>query len=520
MNENNFIDYEELCYSTMSSDANISFNKKIASLVGIEAAVYLSALLWKRKWFTQHNKIKKEDKQFFNTQEDMEKATTLPPHKQTKAIATLKEYNIINVKKQGNPAKNYFEIKFDFLHLFISLKQEILNDKSLSIVFTSQEALFSQVIKHVNDYINNLNKNTLNKIIQKNPFSKEKGVSYETPLSEKPFIKNYYMIGTLKRRLLNNKSIIDEQVKIPLLRNREKNPLSKEIVNPSHREVYDNMKFNNQPKQKKKKNRNLKTPLPISDEVKKIWSIWESNEFKLPSTDKLLYNDTVIQCNELIKGRISEIKIYPGIEKIEESISRFKLTAFEVEYWPDTIEAKKLRQHMSLKDFIYNSFKKDTSLLKYYIDNKPRLLKKHEPQVIELWPTGTAKAKNFYREHCLGSLKREFTISEMDKFRKAGNFIEDFYKKWYTRIRCIHSSDFGKPRLMDYLCEAVWDACGNDPNKFHPGSFSTPNAEDRLIARLNSEGLIIEENSYWNTNNANNPKYRAMTSEEKKEMGY
>jgi len=109
--------------------AHWNVNKKLARLVGLEAALLISDLISKREYFIQNKDITLED-WFFNTQENIEVDTGLTPHQQRKAFEILKSHGFIETQRKGIPAKQHFKIfdvqllKFlttgceNFLHLY------------------------------------------------------------------------------------------------------------------------------------------------------------------------------------------------------------------------------------------------------------------------------------------------------------------------------------------------------------------------------------------------------------------
>ena len=91
----------------LSSTAFIVLNKNLAKQVGLKEAVLLADLISKEEYFIANGMT---DGWFFNTEANIEKDTTLNPYHQRKCIKTLKEHNLIEVKRKGIPAKQYFKI--------------------------------------------------------------------------------------------------------------------------------------------------------------------------------------------------------------------------------------------------------------------------------------------------------------------------------------------------------------------------------------------------------------------------
>ena len=91
----------------LSSTAFIVLNKNLAKQVGLKEAVLLADLISKEEYFIANGMT---DGWFFNTEANIEKDTTLNPYHQRKCIKTLKNHNLIEVKRKGIPAKQYFKI--------------------------------------------------------------------------------------------------------------------------------------------------------------------------------------------------------------------------------------------------------------------------------------------------------------------------------------------------------------------------------------------------------------------------
>ena len=91
----------------LSSTAFIVLNKELAKQVGLKEAVLLADLISKEEYFITKGMT---DGWFFNTEANIEADTTLNPYHQRKCLKTLKEFKIIETKRMGIPAKQYFKI--------------------------------------------------------------------------------------------------------------------------------------------------------------------------------------------------------------------------------------------------------------------------------------------------------------------------------------------------------------------------------------------------------------------------
>ena len=91
----------------LSSSAFLVLNKELARQVGLKQAVLLADLISKEEYFIANGMT---DGWFFNTEANIEKDTTLTAYQQRKCLKELKKHKLIEVKRKGIPAKQYFKI--------------------------------------------------------------------------------------------------------------------------------------------------------------------------------------------------------------------------------------------------------------------------------------------------------------------------------------------------------------------------------------------------------------------------
>ena len=91
----------------LSSTAFIVLNKELARQVGLKEAIILADLISKEEYFIANGMT---DGWFFNTEANIEADTTLNSYHQRKCIKTLKDKGLLEVKRKGIPAKQYFKI--------------------------------------------------------------------------------------------------------------------------------------------------------------------------------------------------------------------------------------------------------------------------------------------------------------------------------------------------------------------------------------------------------------------------
>jgi hypothetical protein len=110
----------------LSSSAFIVLNKTLAKNLGLKETVLLADLISKEEYFIDKGMT---DGWFFNTEANIQNDTTLTPYQQRKSIKTLKNHLIIETKRMGVPAKQYFKINEEQVVKF-------LNNKSFSNLTT------------------------------------------------------------------------------------------------------------------------------------------------------------------------------------------------------------------------------------------------------------------------------------------------------------------------------------------------------------------------------------------------
>ena len=115
--------------SLLSSTAYLIVNKKLSKAVGLQAAALLADLISKQVYFQNE---KGTVDYFFNTEDNIQKDTTLSPYQQRNCIGKLKALNLISVKLMGIPAKRHFKVNAGPV-------MELLNSKNCSKPVTTNK---------------------------------------------------------------------------------------------------------------------------------------------------------------------------------------------------------------------------------------------------------------------------------------------------------------------------------------------------------------------------------------------
>lgn len=142
------------------SNGFITVNRVIASIVGLEAAAVLGEIATEYLYWQEHDPD--FNGEFYSTIENLENRTFLSAHSQRLALNKLQEQGWITVTKKGMPARRFISVHEEKIF-------EVVNDKSLKILTTSDEKNEQQVVKNFNiknnKYKNNRKEKTNNNSI-------------------------------------------------------------------------------------------------------------------------------------------------------------------------------------------------------------------------------------------------------------------------------------------------------------------------------------------------------------------
>ena len=102
----------------LSTDGFITVNKTLIRELGLHEAILIGELCSEYNYWEKCDKL--ENDMFYSTRDNIEYHTGLNEHYQRKAMVTLKERGILEVKKQGIPAVNYYRLNFDKILTLLS----------------------------------------------------------------------------------------------------------------------------------------------------------------------------------------------------------------------------------------------------------------------------------------------------------------------------------------------------------------------------------------------------------------
>jgi hypothetical protein len=101
----------------LSSSAFLIVNKCLAKQIGLKETILLADLISKEEYFIANGM---SDGWFFNTEANIEADTTLTPFMQRKCLKSLRKYGIIETKRKGIPAKQFFKINEEVVVKFLN----------------------------------------------------------------------------------------------------------------------------------------------------------------------------------------------------------------------------------------------------------------------------------------------------------------------------------------------------------------------------------------------------------------
>lgn len=141
----------------LASRNYITVNKDLIKIIGLEEAIILGELASEYNYFFDKEEL--DDGYFYSTVENIEKNTSLSEYKQRRAINSLKDKNLLDIKIKGIPAKRYIKIN----------EEQVMN--LLNINFFNNLSASSLKIKELDTEKLKRNNNIINKNNNKNKYN-------------------------------------------------------------------------------------------------------------------------------------------------------------------------------------------------------------------------------------------------------------------------------------------------------------------------------------------------------------
>lgn len=165
-------------YELLSRDNYVTINKIVMRKIGIDAALLLSELCYRRQYLDRAGKLQ-EDGFFYATVQDIEEETTLNEYSQNKAMNVLKDMGVVKSERRGLPAKRYLYIDSQKLG-------DLLSEPTENSGFGNSEQVPENLgNKNLKSSVLNSNNNTNNKSSSKIGHSRARG-SKEGSLIQAP----------------------------------------------------------------------------------------------------------------------------------------------------------------------------------------------------------------------------------------------------------------------------------------------------------------------------------------------
>lgn len=436
--------------SFFADDSFGFFNKRTAREVGINAAVYLAALVSKRKYFSQRNQLTEEG-EFFNNQEDMNYATTLDNHRQSECIAILCFKGFISVKKKGLPARNFFVIHDEAIirSLFLEPSASIAvigHHDHLSTEGgsepgsdTDSDRTSRSLVNGRADHFNNNKNNTNPASKEAEGFRDETRLDPELPSTPKTFIR------------LNRRTPI-QQVRYGGVYN----------ADPSIR---------------------------LTPPVLEVLEYWHDAGLYEPGQETKTFRDGVKKIKGLLRGTLFKQKY--TTDDIRVSIENFRLAALSDEYLPPAGRQKEIFRRLPIGQFIFAQFSKNgnRSQFQKYHQSPPSRCDKFNGTIEDLAPTFTAALKEIYEREVLGDIRPDYSRKEENQFRQTAERFISFKKANREKIRGIIDDLEGAKAVF----EAVSKDKRGDVKDLTPGWFCSDETWNRRFpSYLNSQGYLLD----------------------------
>jgi len=309
----------------------ITINKLLIKRLGIECAYFFSHLIEMHSYFEQKNELDK-DNGFYCIQGD---TVDISRYQQRKYIKILEEYNLLDIKLKGLPAKNYYYLNWDNIEFFLDPDNEIGEESRGEI--TTQQAT---------------------KKLRNNPRSNL------APIYNKIRISNIRESNTLSK-----------EDKVPNAgRKRPAQTFSKvrmeKRVNHTSKKTKEKYNRKKTPKPKPRNHRNL------PNYVESIWNAANTTTTHRQGTKR--WNEIVFYLSQLIDGTFMEDKHFDKkfLETLPKEFLTKKWSPNEIKvgleylvkyttegYWP-----KEKKQFKSLPKVLYNENSGKSMFLKAMAD--------------------------------------------------------------------------------------------------------------------------------------------------------
>lgn len=133
------MDRDDLVCTLLSSEAHLCVNKEVARAIGLKGAVLLADLISKYRYFKGQGTLT-DGTQFYNSQPNIEKDTTLSSDVQHRTLKKLSDAGLVKITRRGMPAANYFELRFEaIIRLIVGDREKDLFTSTIPTTKTARK---------------------------------------------------------------------------------------------------------------------------------------------------------------------------------------------------------------------------------------------------------------------------------------------------------------------------------------------------------------------------------------------
>lgn len=168
------MEIEKILKETFSGTSYVQYNRNVAQVLGVDAAIMLGHLIDKDKYWCNNtdrfrdNTGDEYDGEYFHTRDDIKFETALSHHKQRKAEKVLVDKEILKVvakprQKHKCEKINWYSIDYDALGKFISMVLEELKVHTLKNLRSTRSEIEGKHVKKLKGTNNKLTNNKLTK---------------------------------------------------------------------------------------------------------------------------------------------------------------------------------------------------------------------------------------------------------------------------------------------------------------------------------------------------------------------
>jgi len=425
-------------------------NQSLVRVLGFEPALWVTYMFSKWQYFFRIDKL--DDEGFcYRTKNDVRDDTSLSFDQQTLIIKKLVEKEILQVKKKGLPARNYYKIDPNKLGEFVG--KDVIEQKEKQI--KKQKQVKGKVFEQ----------------LKGNPFTSQ---------GDSQGLYNEYII---------NEDIINENA-------------SKEALKASPCPDFSDNLSEIKPVLKRRQIPLSEKPITVSANVREILEYWNNSGFpKHQNLDTKIYKTIVMSLRKLMGGIFFDnADVYNEFkdrkftkDEIIQTIRNFALAALNPDYEP-TNSFKEYLAKMNLPAFLYNSYsEKEKSQFCKFFENPPKLAIHTARVMNDDVPNYTKALKGLYVTKMLGGVapvNGGFPPQIENKFIKGGKMMADWFKNNKKKLNPYFT------RTVKDQVELVFESLIKQYDEINPGNLCSDYTYDTLLPKYLQEQAVLVEGGF------------------------